>query len=312
MSYQGLTQQQASEAAAGMTCSNPSSTTGGGTTSSGTTGGTTSSPPTADNQTDYVYQSNSEIIYTVPINLTGNASNGAVLTYTIVTPPQYGSLTGTPPNLIYSPHLYYSGTDTLSFKVNDGKNDSSVATVSITIIGGCYMFADLTNVSVSNPGTCDQTGFQQLVYGGIKPYVMLSGAPLNGRYLLVGDPTCNTFTSVGGVGSYDYELHYNSDCSDDATEASGTTTAIIYVNRSSPTANSTIFNWNLVTVNVTGMGGVVVTPGNPQNGYNILGFMPLFGINSGTGILTPAPGPGQQFNNSLNANGANITLVPPY
>jgi hypothetical protein len=55
------------------------------------------------------------------------------LTYTVVTNPAHGTLTGTAPNLTYTPTTGYTGADSFTFKANDGKVDSNVATVSITV-----------------------------------------------------------------------------------------------------------------------------------------------------------------------------------
>jgi ELWxxDGT repeat protein len=59
---------------------------------------------------------------------------GATLTYTIVSAPQYGTLTGTGPKVIYTPSSTTPGTDRFSFTVSDGTTTSNVATVSITIV----------------------------------------------------------------------------------------------------------------------------------------------------------------------------------
>ncbi len=55
------------------------------------------------------------------------------LTFTIVNPPQHGALTGTPPNLTYTPESDYHGPDVFSFRANDSTADSQIATVSLTI-----------------------------------------------------------------------------------------------------------------------------------------------------------------------------------
>ncbi|MEO6994211.1 MAG: tandem-95 repeat protein, partial [Lacunisphaera sp.] len=55
------------------------------------------------------------------------------LTYSMIFQPVHGSLTGTAPNLVYTPNANYAGSDSFSFKVNDGVFDSSPATVSITV-----------------------------------------------------------------------------------------------------------------------------------------------------------------------------------
>ncbi len=49
--------------------------------------------------------------------------------------PQYGTLTGTAPNLIYTPQLNYYGTDSFTFYASDGMEISNTATISIVVNG---------------------------------------------------------------------------------------------------------------------------------------------------------------------------------
>ncbi len=67
------------------------------------------------------------------ITLAGTDADGDALTYEIVTSPTHGSLSGTAPNLTYTPTANYFGNDSFSFTVNDGTVDSSPAIVSITV-----------------------------------------------------------------------------------------------------------------------------------------------------------------------------------
>ena len=68
------------------------------------------------------------------ITLTASDSDAAdKLTYSIVKQPSHGTLTGTPPSVTYKPASGYTGSDSFTFKVNDGKVDSNTATISITI-----------------------------------------------------------------------------------------------------------------------------------------------------------------------------------
>jgi autotransporter-associated beta strand protein len=67
------------------------------------------------------------------ITLTGSDPENTPLTYTIVTQPANGTLTGTPPNVNYTPVTDYAGIDSFTFKVNDGTNNSAVAVVSIAV-----------------------------------------------------------------------------------------------------------------------------------------------------------------------------------
>jgi hypothetical protein len=69
----------------------------------------------------------------VAITLSGSDVDGDTLTYTVVAGPTKGELFGTAPNLIYVPNPEVSGTDSFTYKVNDGTTDSGLATVSITV-----------------------------------------------------------------------------------------------------------------------------------------------------------------------------------
>jgi IPT/TIG domain/Bacterial Ig domain len=71
----------------------------------------------------------------VNITLTGISPQGFPLTYSVVTGPTAGTLSGTPPNLTYTPATGYLGHDSFTFKVNDGTTNSNTATVSITVQG---------------------------------------------------------------------------------------------------------------------------------------------------------------------------------
>jgi VCBS repeat-containing protein len=72
----------------------------------------------------------------VSITLTGSDRDGDPLTYSVITKPAHGRLTGTVPNLNYRPERDFNGQDSFTFKVSDGKDDSSAATVSITVTPG--------------------------------------------------------------------------------------------------------------------------------------------------------------------------------
>ena len=67
------------------------------------------------------------------ISLVATDADGDTLTYTVVDVPTNGTLSGTAPNLTYTPNADFNGTDTFTFKANDGTIDSNTATVTITI-----------------------------------------------------------------------------------------------------------------------------------------------------------------------------------
>jgi uncharacterized protein (TIGR03437 family) len=67
------------------------------------------------------------------ITLTANDPDGDTLSFVIVSNPSRGVLSGTLPNLTYTSQPNYNGSDSFTFRVNDGLADSNVATVSIFV-----------------------------------------------------------------------------------------------------------------------------------------------------------------------------------
>lgn len=70
---------------------------------------------------------------TVGIMLAATDPDGDIPAFTVVTSPAHGTLTGITPDLTYTPFPNYHGTDSFTFKADDGLLDSAPATVSITV-----------------------------------------------------------------------------------------------------------------------------------------------------------------------------------
>jgi hypothetical protein len=69
----------------------------------------------------------------VAITLTGSDVDGDSLTFSVVSGPANGTLSGTAPNLIYSPAANFHGSDSFTFLVDDGHGNTDTATVDITV-----------------------------------------------------------------------------------------------------------------------------------------------------------------------------------
>ncbi len=69
------------------------------------------------------------------IVLDATDADGDALSYSIVTPPAHGTLTGTAPRVTYTPNVGFTGSDSFSFKANDGHVDGNVAPVTIVVTG---------------------------------------------------------------------------------------------------------------------------------------------------------------------------------
>jgi F5/8 type C domain/Bacterial Ig domain len=104
------------------------------------------SPPVASNQAVTTNKNTAKAI-----TLTASDPNNDPLTYSIVTQPAHGTLTGTAPNLNYNPDTDYVGADSFTFKANDGTVDSNTATVSITVqdVSSCATNLPISGVTAS-------------------------------------------------------------------------------------------------------------------------------------------------------------------
>jgi hypothetical protein len=73
--------------------------------------------------------------YNTPVafTLSGSDVEGTALSFVVLTAPTNGTLSGTAPNLTFTPAIGWSGTTSFIFEVNDGALQSSPATVNITI-----------------------------------------------------------------------------------------------------------------------------------------------------------------------------------
>jgi hypothetical protein len=68
------------------------------------------------------------------VTLAGSDPDGDALTYSIVSQPSHGILSGTPPSLTYVGNTNYNGPDSFVFRVSDGRLESLPATITITVL----------------------------------------------------------------------------------------------------------------------------------------------------------------------------------
>ncbi len=85
-------------------------------------------PPEADNQALTIDED-------TPVNVTlsGTDIDGDTLTFQVTVVPGSGTLTGTPPDLSYTPNPDFNGTDSFAFTANDGQTESAAATVALSV-----------------------------------------------------------------------------------------------------------------------------------------------------------------------------------
>ncbi len=182
------------------------------------------------------------------ISLTGSDADGDALTFSIVVGPSHGTLgligtvgcSGVPSscsaNVTYTPDANYNGSDSFSFRVNDGTVYSSAATVSITVAAvNDLPSADAKTATTDEdaPKTVTLTGSD--TEGSALTFSIVSG-PSHGTLGSIGTVTCSGIPSscsadviytpaadYNGSDSFTYKVN-------DGTDDSNTATVSITVN----------------------------------------------------------------------------------
>ncbi len=142
-----------------------------------------------------------------PVNITLTASDpeGDPLTYIILSGPSHGTLTGTPPNLTYTPAGGYFGPDSFTFKANDGNLDSNVATVSITVnsVNNPPEAVDDSAQTVEDTPVIISVIANDSDLDGDALTVSEIGIPLHGTAVINGGGTTVTYTPSAGYSGPD-------------------------------------------------------------------------------------------------------------
>lgn len=86
------------------------------------------------------------------VTLSATDSDNDPLTYTAISDPTNGVLSGVAPNLVYTPNTGFSGNDSFTFTANDGTDDSSPAAINISI-------TPINDVPLAVDDTLIQTGW---------------------------------------------------------------------------------------------------------------------------------------------------------
>jgi hypothetical protein len=147
-----------------------------------------SSPPVADSQSVTTGEDTS-----VAITVTSTEGAGGAVSYTLASSPSSGGLSGTLPNVTYSPNTDFYGTDSFTFYVSDSASTSNTATVTITVNGTPVPTAqDFTMLTDS---TTDVVFSAEDPEGDAITYTLVS-APASG--VLSGTVPTYTFTPDAG------------------------------------------------------------------------------------------------------------------
>jgi len=141
------------------------------------------------------------------IVLAGSDPNGGTLSYTIVTPPQHGALSGAAPNLTYTPTTGFFGNDSFTFKVNDGVNDSPAATVFVRVnplpTAPTAIVLSTTNISENTGPNGFVAGLSSLDVNleDTHTFTLVPGFGNNGQFSISGNQLRTSPSYLGGLGS---------------------------------------------------------------------------------------------------------------
>ena len=145
-----------------------------------------------------------------PITIQVTASDADAddnLEFVLVTPPAHGQFVGGfGESVEYQPNQNFHGTDTFTFKVNDGTVDSNVATVTITI-------TPINDRPVALDGTV--TVLEDFVLNGALSATDVDGPALT--FAIVSNPTKGDLHINAGTGTFNYSPDHNLNGADSFT-----------------------------------------------------------------------------------------------
>ncbi len=229
----------------------------------------------------------------------------ASFSFTIVTPPAHGQLTGSGANRSYQPDPDFNGSDSFTFKANDGSRDSNTSTITITTteVNDVPLATDdaastdedtQLQITASDLATNDSAGpanenLQVLTVTNVSA----TGDTHGSVSLSTGTITYSPDTNYNGPASFTYQVCDNgtTNGAPDAKCTTGTVNVTVTAVNDPPTlnaiANQTVYVGN--TLNLTAVGSDLDLP--PQTlTYSLTGSVPSGAmINPTTGAFSWAP-----------------------
>jgi endonuclease G len=268
-----------------------------------------SNPPGTEGQAVTTAEDTSKSITLTAVSPIPSAS----FSFTIVTPPAHGQLTGSGANRSYQPDPDFNGSDSFTFKANDGARDSNTSTVSITItdVNDSPSATDDTastdedtqlQITASNLTTNDSAGpanenVQVLTVTSVSATTDTHGTVS----LSSGTITYSPDQNYNGPASFNYQVCDNgtTNGAPDSKCTTGTVNVTVNSVNDAPSLNA-IANQNInvgANLSFTAVGSDIDLP--PQTlSYSLQGTVPSGAtINSASGVFswTPAAAQGGQI-----------------
>ncbi len=223
-----------------------------------------------------------------PVTLTATDVDEDSLSYSIVTPPAHGALTGLAPNMTYTPDANWSGADSFTFTANDGKVVSNVATISITVkpVNDAPVLGAIGAKSVNELSELAFTATATDIEGDPLTFGIEASAPA-GATISPGGAFTWTPTEAQGHGSYTFDICVNdsepkSDCEEITVTVAEVNTAPVLA----AIGNKTVEEGTLLTFNANTTDTDL--PANTLT-YSLIGAPAGASIVAGSGVFTWTP-----------------------
>ena len=240
------------------------------------------------------------------VTLTAVSPNpSASFSFTIVTPPAHGQLTGSGANRSYQPDPDFNGSDSFTFKANDGSKDSNTSTVSITVtdVNDTPLASDDTastdedtpvEISASALAGNDSAGPADENAQVLTVTSVSATADTHGTVALAsGTVTYSPEANYNGPASFTYQVCDNGTTNGAADPKCTTGTVNVTVNsvNDAPAlnaiANQTVYVGNTLTL--TAVGSDIDLPAQNLT-YSLVGTVPSgAAINPSSGVFSWTP-----------------------
>lgn len=183
-------------------------------------------PPGTENQSATTAE---DVPVEIPLNVVSSLAT-PTLTFTITSQPEHGVLSGDGPNFTYTPALNFHGSDSFTYRVNDGgAQDSNTSTVNITVTevndtpsasGHSVTTNSNTPVAITLTGNDVETPAENLLFEvTVNPaHGILSGSGANLTYT----PNAN----YSGPDSFEFTVRDNGDGASPALTSAAATVSI--------------------------------------------------------------------------------------
>ncbi len=222
------------------------------------------------------------------ITLTATDVDDDPLSYSIVTAPAHGNLTGIAPIVTYTPNAGFNGSDSFTFTANDGKLVSNLATVSITVssVNHAPVLSAIGNKEVNEQSELAFTAAATDIDGNTISYALV-GAPDGASINSSSGAFTWTPTEAQGHASYTFDV-----CASDGSlsDCETITVEVAEVNQAPVLAAigaKTIEEGSLLTFTASATDGDL--PANTLT-YSLTGAPAGASINPSTGVFTWTPG----------------------